>query len=235
MNTIYEQDLASPAENTAGDRLFDSQLLRWKFFLPSVELTKRIWQLNDALGTEYFEREFQRLTKDEPEVPELAQEVTEDPNWLQRIVSKVSEIVFHKDEDTDSQKLSDEEFVAVLQKVISERIYNHLAMLFRSPHARKGGAFSLQKELTRGMVEKLGLGLSLNRKTNSAVRADCEVALNDLADEFQKWFVVKQKGAYSTVWGEVYSSAKNVPQNGEPVLILTPDVTRGITFVAASA
>jgi len=230
MNITDERDLVSPVGGTTvADQLIDPQLLKWRFFSPSLDLTKRIWQLNDALGSEYFEKEFERLTRDEPDVPELAEEVTEDPNWLKRILSRVSEIIFHEDEEAGNEtKLSDEEYIVLLKKIISERIYNHLAMLFRSPHAKKGGAFSLQKELTRGMVEKLGFGLSLHRKTRSALRADCEVALNDLAKEFQEWFVVERKGAYSTVWGEICASAKDVPQNSEPVLILTPDVPRGL-------
>lgn len=235
MNITDERDLVSPVENTAvADELLAPQLLKWRFFSPSVDLTKRIWQLNDALGTEYFEKEFERLTKHEPDVPELAEEVTEDPNWLRRILTRVSEIVFHEDEDSrNDSKLSDAEFTVLLQKIISERVYNHLAMLFRSPHAKKGGAFSLQKELTKGIVEELGLGLYLHPKTSGTLRTNCEVALNDLANEFQEWFVVKQKGAYSTVWGEIYAYAGAVPPNSEPVLILTPHVDQGVAFGAA--
>ena len=226
----FESTSTEEAVDLIDESVIGQYLYQWRFFSPSVDLTKRIWQLNDRLGTDYFDNELKKLTEHEPEMPELS-EATEDPNWLKRILARVSEIVFHEDERSGGDSnLSDDEFTALLQKVISERIYNHLAMLFRSPHAKKGGAFSVREELTEGMVEKIGLGLCLHAKTNDILRADCEAALNDLAAEFQKWFIEEEKGMYPTVWGEICASNVEMPQNGRSVLILEPDVQSGGWF-----
>jgi hypothetical protein len=209
----------------------DEQLLEWQFFRPSIPLTRRIWLLNEKLGSAYFDNELARLTADEPE-PDLGDEVTQDQNWFKGILARVSEIVLHYEEGSPHLKLSDDEFDSFFQKMISERIYNHLAMLHRTPHAQSGGAFSLHEELTEGIVEKIGLGASQHHKTNPGLRSDCETALNDLADEFEKWFIGEHKGYYPTVWGEIRASAAAAKAATANALILTPNVRRGLAFTA---
>jgi hypothetical protein len=229
----WPQDVITVLE----ELLVDEQLQEWQFFLPSPDLAKRILHLNEKLGGEYFEREYEQLHTSEEGVPLQLSEGAEKPGWLRDLFIRVSNIVFQHNEDaesTDRAGLSDQEALSLFQKFISERIYNHLAMLARSPHAKQGGGFSIHEELTVQIAEKIGLGLYLDRNTAESLRMECEATLYNLAEQFQHWFIEERKGVYKTVWAEVRATRPPQQSNETGTLILTPDVRQGAAVVATT-
>src|SRR5690348_3679869 len=107
--------------------LVDAKLQEWRFFLPSLDLAKRILQLNEKLGEAYFEREYEQLPASREGLTSQLHEETEAPGWLRSAFVRVSNIVFQHNDDAESNSqvtLSDSETLSLFQKFISERIYN---------------------------------------------------------------------------------------------------------------
>lgn len=221
-------------ENTVGNLIAN-----WKFFSPKMAIVKKILTLNEKIGDEYFQSKYKDLLEKEGnvynhEVVSKFEENLKNLSWHNRLYSQISKILFH--DDNRKSGMSDEEFLSFSQKYISERIYNHLAMLSRSPHAEEEGSFSLREELTEELAENIGLGLYLTDKISSDLRAETEHVLYELAENFENWFVNEKKGRFSTVFGEVCSPEvlSRFSPNESPgsILVLDPDVKQGKTFSA---
>lgn len=212
--------------------IFIEDLIKtWKFYEPPIPLVAEILRLNEELGDEHMNREYEQLSKTEGSYPELDEEAVADKSWLMRLFNQVSEIIFHDREDRRNRpRASEDESLSFFQKFVAERIYNHLAMLSRSPHAKKGGTFSIREELTEEIAEKLGLGLYLDEKTGFKLRAQTEATLLELAGDFQQWFTEKLPGIYSTTWGVMYTPDKaQIGRGNLNPVILIPDVEKKAT------
>jgi hypothetical protein len=110
-------------------------------------------------------------------------------------------------------------------------MYDHLAMLCRSPHARKGGDFSLKQEFTRGIASKIGLGMYFEKETEPEHIEAVENALHRLAENFESWFEKERGGFLEATFGEVCSlvycaeNPKKIPDYPD-VLIIAVDATK---------
>lgn len=217
----YTAELLKPKD----DRI-NKIISHWTFFQPKIEIVERILVLNDKLGTEYFQKEYNNLLERENHLDDKEFEKNlHDFRWHRRLFAQISEVIFH--DDKKNRIMSDKEFLSFSQKYISERIYNHLAMLARSPHAEKGGAFSLREELTEEFAENIGLGLYLTDKISGELRAEVESVLYALAENFEEWFIDERQGHFPTLFGDVFSSEKLEGNRRKPALILSPDVRKG--------
>jgi len=217
----------------------NNRLSEWKFFLLPVPLVTRILRLSEEIGDHYFDKEYDEIVHREDLASAYPSELNPEPGWLKRLFSDISGMLFHQEEDVESRKsLSEEEWIRFFQKVMSEKIFAHLAMLSRSPHAKKGGSFSIQEELTVEIAEKLGLGPCLHADTPTRLREDCLITLMDLAYEFQRWLVAEQDGIYATIWGGLCSSEKEeVARESDlsPLLVLQPDVQKKVLAATETA
>jgi len=206
----YEEEV-----HVEGDELVEDLISTWIFFSPSLELTKLILELNDKLGSQYFRQHYQPGTGP----------TAEDSQTFRQGLQKAFDILFHKSEQRKFEDQSEEEIISGFQAFFSERIFNHLAMLSRTPYARSG-TFSIREELTIELAEKIGLGIYLHEKTLPELREETEKVLLRLAWEFQHWFIGVQNGFFSTVWGSLLSVDREdvreqVPGNS---IVLVPDV-----------
>lgn len=212
-------------------RVVDALLEEWKFFIPEPPLTRRILALREQLGDSYFEQEYESFKAkasdseshdDLQDASSLPEQNSGRKGFLQNVFDQVSTIFgFARDEG------SREESVALYQSFISETIYDHLAMLGRSPGTMKGHAFSIRKELTEGIAEEIGLGLYLTPEIGENLHHQSESALLELAGDYQKWLVEERQGICETTWGYICSSQRELTEemrNSQP-LILIPDVT----------
>jgi hypothetical protein len=197
----------------------------WRFFTPSSGLTRDFLRLNDELGEAYFGGEYEKIAAGDGrgsfEGP------VKDINWFKGLYRRVSGILFHGEgEPAGSGEQSEEKVTSFFQSFISERVFNHLAMLSRSRHAKRGGSFSIRDELTKEIAEKLGLGLYLHQKTSPELRAEAEEVLLRLAGEFQRWFIGKKRGEFTTSWGRICAVGNDIALEGESSqpLIMRPDV-----------
>jgi hypothetical protein len=197
------------------DDLVKQLILDWIFFSPSPELVRLILAQNDKLGSEYFKNQCHIGT--EP-VEGLSKDLLQGP-W------KAFDILFHKSKQKESGSQSEKEIISSFQAFFSERIFNHLAMLSRTPYARSG-TFSIREELTIELAEKIGLGLYLHEKTSPDLRDETENILLRLAGEFQYWFIEEHKGVFHTVWGSMLSVAREELKEeiSDNTIILVPDV-----------
>ena len=236
-------------EQSVEEAVVEGLLAGWKFFAPKHELTRELLLLNDELGDAYFEEEYDRLpVEGVPKgrnrrgsralgrgLEKLArsggggdeEEPIEDGNWFRWLYQQASGILFHGDEGAARRReQTDDESVEFFRAYVSERVFNHLAMLARSRHARKGGSFSIRNELMREIAEKIGLGLYLHEKTAPQLRSQGEEFLLRLAGEFQQWLVKEQRGVFVTTWGGIHVPNKKLFDlpDGYDTLMLTPDV-----------
>ena len=197
------------------DDVVEQVISEWIFFSPSPELTRLILVQNDKLGSEYFRKQLQLGTG-------LVERQWE--NFLPGL-QKAFDILFHKSEQKESERQSDEEIISGFQAFFSERIFNHLAMLSRTPYARSG-TYSIKEELTMELAEKIGLGLYLHEKTPLDLRDETEIILLRLAGEFQYWLIEEHQGVFRTVWGSMLSvdrkDLRSDPSDNS--VILVPDV-----------
>jgi hypothetical protein len=206
----------------------DTLLARWRFFLPSDELVGRILEMNDKLGSDYFEKLVETTSARENTDLSSEEEPIQSVLWYRWLFYQLSEVLFHRSDTDKRTSLSDEESGRLFQRFLSERIYNHLAMLSRTDYAKRGNAFSIKEELTEELAEKVGLGLYLSSDTNVELRDEIEKLLMEMAFAFQQWLVVDQQGTYTTTWGTICTPQKRdefilEESESEPV-VLTPDV-----------
>lgn len=228
------------------DAVVEGLLAGWTFFAPKHKLTRELLLLNDELGGAYFEEEYKNLAADdEPEpiwedggnilsrvLEKLTgsraeeQEPVQDRNWFRWLYLQASETLFHGDAGAaHRRKQSEDEAVEFFRTYVSESVFNHLAMLSRSRHARRGGCFSIRNELTREVAEKVGLGLYLHEKTAPELRTRGDELLLKLAGDFQNWLVDEQHGVFVTTWGGIHVPDKQIVDLHEGhTLALTPDV-----------
>lgn len=222
-------DERSPAADAPREEsIVDDFISKFMFFPPRVETAARILRLNEALSDSHIENDLAALPPAELDVPEgERQETIESGSWLSAIRERVSAILFHEDEpDTEQDALTGEEVVSLFQKTLSERIYNRLSMLSRSPHAKKGRCFSLREELTVGIAVNIGLGLYRYPETPYHLREEAKAALLDLAWEFQQW-LRELGGVYDAPWGRVRLEGVEVPATeGTPAVevLMVPDM-----------
>lgn len=234
-----QQTIESKGEKGTVDNL----IKKWKFFLPKIDSVQRILSLNERIGDEYFQKEYKNLLRKEGDFSESEKDVQfeenlKNPSWHKMLFDRISQIMFHyeSEEGQRHSAMSDEEFLSFSRKHISERIYNHLAMLARSPHTAKGKSFSLREELTEELAEKIGLGMYLTDNISAKLKVEVQNVLYELAEDFEQWFVDEKKGRFSTIFGEIYSVEKWSEISSDKkignALVLSPDVRQGRTFVA---
>ena len=211
------------------DAVISDLIARWKFFAPSPDLAREVLRLNDELGGAYFDGEYDKLAADAGTFP-VPEEPIKDENFLRSLLRGVSDILLHGSEDAGQRReQSEEEVTSFFQAFISEKVFNHLAMLSRSRRARKGQPFSIREELTKEIAEKIGLGLYLHQSTSAELHAEAEGVLFRLAGEFQRWLVEEKRGVFTTMWGRIRVADTDALGEDEdsPLLILTPDVEVG--------
>lgn len=189
----------------------------------------KILSLNHELGEELIESQLAALESEESDVKMI--EVSENEiseNWLHTIINRVSSILFHEEEPSDETNLSEDELVVLFQKTVSEKIYDRLSLLSLSPHAKKGGTFSLTEELTKGIAEEVGLGLYRREETREKLRTEAEATLLNLAVAFQDWLLGEWNGVYPAGWGEVRARVEATTEQDSatgPIVWLNPDAT----------
>lgn len=213
----YQEDEWESVELAA-----DELLEEFKFFAPSLDLAREILRLNDELGDAYFNGEYEEIAAREG-IARHAKEPIKYGIWFRWLFRKVSGIVSHDGAKSARGRIKSEDEAVPF---ISERIFNHLAMLSRSPHAKKGKPFSIREELTKEIAEKLGLGLILHEKTSPLLRARGEEVLLQLAREFQRWFIDERAGRFTTLWGDMgnFNKAVALELGNSCSLLLIPNV-----------
>lgn len=208
------------------DEAVEHFLTRTQFFRTPHDIAEKILLLNQELGEELIESQLAVLASEESDATMI--EVSENEisgNWLQTIINRVSGILFHEEEPSDEMNLSQDETVVLFQKTVSEKIYDRLSLLSLSPHAKKGGTFSLTQELTKGIAEDVGLGLYRHEKTRDELQVQAEATLLTLAVEFQGWLLGEWNGVYPAGWGEIRARLAMSEQDCAtcPIVWLEPD------------
>lgn len=219
---------------TEPDHLVDTLIEEWKFFTPKEPVVIKILALREELGDSYLEHEYQSFEAqasdfeshaDLQEASALLEQISPRKGLLQQLFDQVSSIFgFASDEDSRNES------VALYQSFISETIYDHLAMLGRSPGTMNGHSFSIRQELTEGIAEEIGLGLYLTSEISDDLRNQSETVLLQLAGDYQKWLLDEQQGMFETTWGYICSSDRELTKemrNSHP-LILVPDVASAV-------
>lgn len=211
------EDLEVEDENAITEEI----IADWKFFSVSHFLTSAILSLNERLGAEYFKKEYDKLEQSE-KIPDLSETSREDEHdeGIKEGVARAWNALFHEEENARDSPQSEEEVLSDFQGFLSERIFNHLAMLSRSSYARIG-TYSIREELTMEVADKIGLGLYLHHKTSPTLRAESESVLLRLAKEFQCWLVDEHRGLFFTSWGVLCSDKSLLGKNA---LVMDPDV-----------
>lgn len=231
-NEGAQTGLRSRSTNTEAS--FDPELLRreilleqflsqWRFFDPPALIVEEILRLNERLVENHLDQDEILRETDESFVLDQSQ----DSAWFKRVFAEAAETLFHNSTNRGNRVQNERQPLSYFQSFIGERIYNRLAMLSRTPHARGGGAFSIREELTEELAGKIGLGLYLRLDSDNELRNECDHVLLGLASEFQGWLVKERNGFYFAPWGVVC-----IPQKREalkdlydqPQLIMEPDV-----------
>ncbi len=215
------------------EEVIDALIREWTFFLPSERVVANILALREDLGDNYLDREYESIStnsvrseSDEKAVEVASQLLSEAPkkNGLVRLFSQLAEIIGL---DPNDNRASQGDSVALYQSFISETIYDHLAMLARTPRTRRGEPFSIHKELTEGIAEKIGLGLYLADSTSDRLREETERVLLQLAGEYQNWLLDwERQGTFQPTWGNIYATAKEISEEERAArpLLLDADV-----------
>lgn len=208
-----------------------------RFFTTPRPIAQKILLLNQELGDSIIDGEIAALSSGQtpPSEPHVFER---NETWVNSIIKKISSVLFHEEEPSPEQTDVAGEEVSFFQKTVSERIYDHLSLLSLSPHAKRGKSFSIKEELTDGIAEDLGLGVYRQTQIPAELRKRTEVALHDLAGEFQRWLTEDRGGVYSAGWGEIRSTTlrnEAYPASGT-VIWLEPDVeTNQLTSVPYGA
>lgn len=192
------------------------------FYPVPQSISNEILELSESMNDAYLEKEADRVIEKEGGGQE--DEVIKgsgDP-WHSRLIGGLSKALFHSSEE--EPPMPDEEFRAVFQKEIAERIYDHLAMLTRAGYEEGDEPFSIMDEFTRMMAGKLGLGLSRSENIGEELKHRAGLVLHKLAWDFQSWLILEHAGQYSAFFGEIYTSVpEKMPANGK-LLVLAADV-----------
>jgi hypothetical protein len=193
------------------------------FYQVPRPITDEILDLSESMNDAYLEKEAERVFEKESGLQEV--EVIEDDSsdsWPSRLIEGLSKALFHSSEE--EPPMPDEEFRAVFQKEVAERIYDHLAMLTRAGYEEGDEPFSIMEEFTQMMVWKLGLGLSRDEDIGEEMKHRVELVLHRLAWDFQSWLILEHHGKFPAVFGEIYTSVpEKIPANGK-LLVLAADV-----------
>ena len=213
------------------DPLVDALIEEWKFFIPEAPLVSRILTLREELGDNYFEHEYKSFEAqaskleshaDLQEASAQLEKGSPRKGVLQHLFDQVAQVFgFANDESPGTES------VALYQSFISETIYDHLAMLGRSPGTMRGHPFSIRRELTEGIAEEIGLGLYLTPEISEDLHDRSEKLLLELAGDYQSWLLDDERqGTFETTWGYICTSDRELPKklrDSHP-LILIPDV-----------
>jgi len=221
-NSIDDHEELDSVDNEAVEHF----LAGIRFFPTPHRIAEKILSLNHQLGEELVESQLAALPGEESDLKIEVSENEINENWFEAIINRVSSILFHEEEPSEERKLSQDELVILFQKTVSEKIYDNLSLLSLSPHAKKGGTFSLTEELTKGIAEDVGLGLYLHEETREELRAEAEATLLDLAVEFQNWLLEEWGGVYPASWGEIRARRATTSEQDcatGPVVWLEPD------------
>ena len=236
---IFDQQLTSGyAYATREEELIDVLIENWKFYRPSAPLVQHILRLREKLGERYLDNEYSRnrakqsdieSDKESKDIQEVESELTK-KNGFELAIKYVAGILGVSSQHENTQPAdSSDEAITQHQGFISERIYNHLAMLGRTPRTLRGGAFSIRKELTEGIAEKIGLGLYLSPRMNKELRKETETVLLEMANEYQEWLLEKtQEGPFETTWGYICVANQKLSKEQQSTypLILNPDMAK---------
>lgn len=227
------QELLEPSEEefeTVKVAVIEEFAQQWRFFAPSAAVAKEVLLLNDELGTEYFNKEYEKLVRAE-RIQVADEEIIQEGNWFRWLFQEVSALISHRGRKTAQRHERAGQDIELFQKFVSERIFNHFAMLARTPHAKKSAPFSIKEELTNKIAEKLGLGLCMHQKTSQKLRVRGEDVLFQLALDFQTWFTDEKKGVFVASWGVIRDPNNKFINDDDNLLslILLPDVQKYFT------
>jgi hypothetical protein len=141
------------------------------FYLPSESLTVRIADRIESLESEAIRS---MRFKEESDVPETE---SDDSLYLRNISAPTSS-------DTSAQ-------VLFQQRLLAEELDSCLADSAESAEAISGQKLNIQKIVTEGMSDALGLAVS-------------DGLLSELSVEFQNW--IDDLGSFTAAWGEIIST-----------------------------
>lgn len=218
------------------ERYIDDLLESWKFFPPSKPLVRDMLQLQECLSDGYLDDEYRRTRESASE--NISAEHDEDVKVLESQIKKKYgfELLFSKAASVfgvaqreKQRESSADDQIRQHQSFVSERIYNHLAMLGRTPGTMAGEAFSIREELTMRLAEKVGLGLYLSPRIDNELRQEGEGVMLRLAGEYQDWLLDKtQDGPLPTTWGYICVFERPIPEEVRAThpLILIADVAK---------
>lgn len=200
---MTDTKVAASASDVSGDEsIVEDFFAKLEFFCPHIDTAVNIFRLSKDLSEDYVRTQCSNLAPAELNPADNGVLVVK-KSWMSEIIQRVSTILFHEDESISEEvNLSVEEMSRFFQRVLSEKIYNHLSMLAHTPHAKSGQPFSIREELTEGIAENIGLGLYIDPETPQDLRERAGNALLDLSWEFQQW-LVQRGGDYPATWGVI--------------------------------
>ena len=227
------EELGAEDENAITEEI----IADWKFFVVPYDLTRAILSLNERLGSEYFKMEYERLDPTEklPGLNNMSRGEKNDEDIRQGIETAWTTL-FHGEEHAPDFTQSEEEVTSSFQGFLSERIFNHFAMLSRSSYA-KTGTYSIREEMTIEVAEKIGLGMYLHHKTPPNLRTETEDVLLRMAKEFQRWLIDERRGLFFATWGALCSRVNKrlLGDDFKNAVVMEPDVTDAEGIVDSNA
>lgn len=204
------------------EQFIDDLLEKWKFFPPSTSLVQDILRLSESLSDGYLDDEYRGhreaasatgSDEHEEDIRTLEAEMAKNKNGFQLFKRVAAVLGVGQREKTQVMVSSLDDFITYHQSFITERIYNHLAMLARTPGTLRGEPYSIQTELTERLARKIGLGLYKSPRIESELRNEAESVMLRLAVEYQNWLLEKtQKEPLQTTWGYICVFGRPVPE-----------------------
>lgn len=161
---------------------------RYRFFMPTTELTEGILKQNQRLIFEHMQEDL--LPGSEAEVePETEDDSLLGPLGLGRVRTPIA--------------FDHERQIMGCKRVIAERLYHYLSSLAESPWALNGGDFPIAEYIPDGMATMLGLSAYRDMPPDSQQAKEIRQLLDKIADEFRDW-LWKENGQFIAPWIEVH-------------------------------
>lgn len=221
---------------TSKEQFIDDLLEKWKFFPPSKPLVLDIQRLSESLTDGYLDDEYRRNREaasaagyddHDEDARTLEAKVAKKKNGFQLLFKQVAAALGVEGRQ-DVESSSDDD-ITRHQSFITERIYNHMAMLARTPGTLYGEPYSIREELTERLAGKIGLGLYKSLPIENDLRKEAESVMLRLAAEYQEWLIEKtQQEPLQTTWGYicVFGQPMREEVRATHPLILIADVAR---------
>jgi len=198
------------SETERQEKYIDDRIKSWTFFPPSRPLIQDMLRLQECLTDGYLDDEYRRsreagsekISSEHEEDVRAVESQAAKKHGLELLIRRVAS-AFGVAQREESKESLDEQ-ITQHQIFVSERIYNHLAMLGRTPGTMIGEPFSIREELTARLAGKVGLGLYLSPGIENELRQEGESVMLRLAGEYQDWLLEKtQEGPFETTWGYI--------------------------------